>query len=350
MMVDALQGLLQGLFGSVFPLVWTVLKIVLIIAPLLLAVAYLTFWERKVIGWMQVRIGPNRVGPWGLIQPIADGLKLLLKEVVIPTGSDKSVFLLAPMFAFAPALAAWAVIPFNDTLVLANVNASLLYIMSITSIGVYGIILSGWASNSKYAFLGGMRSAAQMISYEVAMGLALVVVLMVSNSLNLGDIVNGQGRGYFAEHGTRIPVVELVAAAADVRRLSGGDRRRDQPRAIRSGGRRIGDRRLPRRVFGNGFCGVLPGRIRQHDPGVDADLDPVPRRLAVAGGLPARWHPVAVPEDFRRAVRLPLDSRHLPSLSLRPDHASRLESVHPAVPDLAGRRRRLDDVALNIWK
>ncbi|MEF8727963.1 MAG: NADH-quinone oxidoreductase subunit NuoH [Accumulibacter sp.] len=201
MMVDALQGFLQGLFGSVFPLVWTLLKIVLIIAPLLLAVAYLTFWERKIIGWMQVRIGPNRVGPWGLIQPIADGLKLLLKEVVIPTGCDKSVFLLAPMFAFAPALAAWAVIPFNDTLVLANVNASLLYIMSITSIGVYGIILSGWASNSKYAFLGGMRSAAQMISYEVAMGLALVVVLMVSNSLNLGDIVRGQGQGYFADRG-----------------------------------------------------------------------------------------------------------------------------------------------------
>jgi len=200
-MVDALQGLLQGLFGSVFPLVWVLLKIVLIIAPLLLAVAYLTFWERKIIGWMQVRIGPNRVGPWGLIQPIADGLKLLLKEVVIPTGSDKGVFLIAPMFAFAPALAAWAVVPFSDTLVLADVNASLLYIMSITSIGVYGIILSGWASNSKYAFLGGMRSAAQMISYEVAMGLALVVVLMVSNSLNLGDIVLGQGKGYFADKG-----------------------------------------------------------------------------------------------------------------------------------------------------
>jgi NADH-quinone oxidoreductase subunit H len=201
MMVDALQELLKGLFGSAFPLVWTLLKIVLIIAPLLLVVAYLTFWERKVIGWMQVRIGPNRVGPWGLIQPIADGLKLLLKEVVIPTGSNKGVFLIAPMFAFAPALAAWAVVPFNDTLVVANVNASLLYIMSITSIGVYGIILSGWASNSKYAFLGGMRSAAQMISYEVAMGLALVVVLMVSNSLNLGDIVTGQGHGYFADKG-----------------------------------------------------------------------------------------------------------------------------------------------------
>ncbi|MBL8368744.1 MAG: NADH-quinone oxidoreductase subunit NuoH [Candidatus Accumulibacter sp.] len=200
-MVDALQVFLQGLFGSVFPLVWVLLKIVLIIAPLLLCVAYLTFWERKVIGWMQVRIGPNRVGPWGLIQPIADGVKLLLKEVLIPTGSDKSVFLIAPMFAFAPALAAWAVVPFNDTLVLANVNASLLYIMSVTSIGVYGIILAGWASNSKYAFLGGMRSAAQMISYEISMGLALVVVLMVSNSLNLGDIVHSQGKGIFADYG-----------------------------------------------------------------------------------------------------------------------------------------------------
>ncbi|MBI4743130.1 MAG: NADH-quinone oxidoreductase subunit NuoH [Betaproteobacteria bacterium] len=201
MMVNALQELLQGFFGSAFPLVWTLLKIVLIIAPLLLAVAYLTFWERKIIGWMQVRIGPNRVGPWGLIQPIADGVKLLLKEIVIPTGANKGIFLIAPMFAFAPALAAWAVIPFNDTLVLANVNASLLYIMAVTSVGVYGIILSGWSSNSKYAFLGGMRSAAQMISYEIAMGLALVVVLMVSNSLNLGDIVKGQSQGMFAEHG-----------------------------------------------------------------------------------------------------------------------------------------------------
>ena len=228
-MVEALQAMLQGLFGPVYPLVWTVLKIVLIIAPLLLGVAYLTFVERKVIGWMQVRIGPNRVGPWGLIQPIADGLKLLLKEVVIPTGADKGVFLLAPMFAFAPALAAWAVIPFTDHLVLADVDASLLYIMSVTSIGVYGIILSGWASNSKYAFLGSMRSAAQMISYEVAMGLALVVVLMVSNSLNLGDIVQGQGKGYFAEKGIGflswnwlplLPmfVVYLVAIVAETNR------------------------------------------------------------------------------------------------------------------------------------
>jgi NADH-quinone oxidoreductase subunit H len=201
MMLDALQTLLHCIFGQAYPLVWTLLKIVLIIAPLMLSVAYLTFWERKVIGWMQVRIGPNRVGPWGLIQPIADGVKLLMKEIVIPSGADKRVFLIAPLFALAPALAAWAVIPFNDTLVLANVNASLLYVLAIGSLGVYGVILAGWSSNSKYAFLGGMRSAAQMISYEIAMGLALVVVLMVSNSLNLADIVKSQGQGMFAEKG-----------------------------------------------------------------------------------------------------------------------------------------------------
>ena len=220
MMVETLQQLLPGFFlpyldgllqlgqdtfgsawSSILIAVWTVIKVMLIIAPLLLVLAYITFCERKVIGWMQVRIGPNRVGPWGLLQPLADGLKLMLKEVVIPSGADKSVFLLAPVFAFAPALIAWAVIPFNDVMVLANVNASLLYIMAVTSIGVYGILLAGWASNSKYAFLGGMRSAAQLISYEVAMGLSLVVVLMISNSLNLGDIVKGQSQGRFAEMG-----------------------------------------------------------------------------------------------------------------------------------------------------
>ena len=203
--LDGLLQLGQDTFGSAWSsiliAVWTVIKVMLIIAPLLLVLAYITFCERKVIGWMQVRIGPNRVGPWGLLQPLADGLKLMLKEVVIPSGADKSVFLLAPVFAFAPALIAWAVIPFNDVMVLANVNASLLYIMAVTSIGVYGILLAGWASNSKYAFLGGMRSAAQLISYEVAMGLSLVVVLMISNSLNLGDIVKGQSQGRFAEMG-----------------------------------------------------------------------------------------------------------------------------------------------------
>jgi NADH-quinone oxidoreductase subunit H len=196
--MDTLLQYFSGMFGSAWPLVWSLVKIVAIVAPLMLAVAYLTFWERKVIGWMQVRIGPNRVGPWGLIQPIADGVKLLLKEIVIPTKSSTWIFLMAPGLAIAPALACWAVVPFNDTLVLGNIDASLLYVMAIASIGVYGIILSGWASNSKYAFLGGMRAAAQMISYEIAMGFALVTVLMVSNSLNFGEIVHAQDKGLFA--------------------------------------------------------------------------------------------------------------------------------------------------------
>ncbi|MCK6411134.1 MAG: NADH-quinone oxidoreductase subunit NuoH [Azonexus sp.] len=191
----------QGIFGGAWQAVWTLLKIVLIVAPLMLGVAYLTWAERKVIGYMQVRIGPNRVGPWGLIQPIADGLKLLLKEIIVPSGANKAIFIIAPMLAIAPALAAWAVVPFNDTLVLANIDASLLYIMAITSMGVYGIILSGWASNSKYAFLGAMRSAAQMVSYEISMGFSLICVLMVSNSLNLVDIVKAQDQGAFAAWG-----------------------------------------------------------------------------------------------------------------------------------------------------
>jgi NADH-quinone oxidoreductase subunit H len=199
--MDALMNFGAGIFGGVWPAVWTLLKIILIVAPLLLCVAYLTWAERKVIGYMQVRIGPNRVGPLGLIQPIADGLKLLLKEVIVPSSSSKGIFIIAPMLAIAPALAAWAVVPFTDTLVLANIDASLLYIMAITSMGVYGIMLSGWASNSKYAFLGAMRSAAQMVSYEIAMGFSLICVLMVSNSLNLVEIVNAQDQGRFASHG-----------------------------------------------------------------------------------------------------------------------------------------------------
>lgn len=199
--MDALMNFGQGIFGGAWIGVWTLLKIVMIVAPLLLSVAYLTWAERKVIGYMQVRIGPNRVGPWGLIQPIADGLKLLLKEIIVPTKANKAIFIIAPMLAIAPALAAWAVVPFTDTLVLANIDASLLYIMAITSMGVYGVILSGWASNSKYAFLGAMRSAAQMVSYEVAMGFSLICVLMISNSLNLIDIVNVQNQGRFADLG-----------------------------------------------------------------------------------------------------------------------------------------------------
>lgn len=191
----------QGLFGFLWPLVWNLVKIVSIVLPIMGCVAYLTLWERKVIGWMHIRIGPNRVGPAGLLQPIADALKLLLKEIVIPAKANKVLFVIAPIMTIMPALAAWAVIPFGPETVLANINAGLLFVMAITSMEVYGVIIAGWASNSKYAFLGAMRASAQMVSYEIAMGFVLVIVLMVSGSLNFTDIVMAQSTGYFADKG-----------------------------------------------------------------------------------------------------------------------------------------------------
>ncbi len=173
----------------------SLLKVVAILLPLMGAVAYLTFAERKLIGYMQVRIGPNRVGPRGWLQPIADAVKLLFKEIVVPANANRFLFVLAPVLAITPALAAWAVMPFTDTLVLADIDASLLYILALTSFGVYGVIIAGWASNSKYAFLGAMRSAAQIVAYEIAMGFALVGVLMVAGSLNLREIVLNQAGG-----------------------------------------------------------------------------------------------------------------------------------------------------------
>jgi len=171
-------------------------KILIIVIPLMLSVAYLTYAERKIIGYMQLRIGPNRVGPRGWLQPIADAVKLMFKEIIIPSKSNPYLFVIAPTLVIAPALAAWAVIPFSDGLVLADVDASLLYILALTSIGVYGVIIAGWASNSKYAFLSTMRSAAQIVSYEIAMGFALVGVLMAAGSINLGDIVMAQKGGF----------------------------------------------------------------------------------------------------------------------------------------------------------
>jgi NADH-quinone oxidoreductase subunit H len=194
----------QNLFGGVWPLIWTLAKIVVVVLPLMGCVAYLTLWERKMIGWMHIRLGPNRVGPAGLLQPIADALKLLLKEIVVPTKANKALFVIAPIMTIMPALAAWAVIPFGPETVLANVNAGLLFVMAISSMEVYGVIIAGWASNSKYAFLGAMRASAQMVSYEIAMGFALVIVLMVSGSLNFTDIVMAQNKGYFADKGLSI--------------------------------------------------------------------------------------------------------------------------------------------------
>ena len=200
-MLDSLLAYPQALLGPLWPVVWTLVKIMLIVAPLMLCVAYLTLWERKLIGYMQIRKGPNRVTFFGIrwlggwAQPIADGLKLLVKEVIIPAGSNKFLFVLAPVMALGPALAAWAVIPFSPELILSNIDAGLLYLMAMTSLGVYGIIIAGWASNSKYAFLGSLRSAAQIVSYEIAMGFSLVGVLMASQSLNLAEIVKAQQSG-----------------------------------------------------------------------------------------------------------------------------------------------------------
>jgi NADH-quinone oxidoreductase subunit H len=305
----------SNLFGPTWPFVWTLAKIVAIVLPIMGCVAYLTLAERKVIGFMQVRLGPNRVTffgiRWlgGLAQPIADALKLLTKEIIIPSGANKVLFLMAPVLSLMPALAAWAVIPFDPELVLANVDAGLLYVMAITSMGVYGVIIAGWASNSKYAFLGCLRSAAQIVSYEIAMGFALVGVLMMSHSLNLVDIVKQQHGSLGALSWNFIPlfpmfIVYLISGVAETNRA--------------------------------------PRRVREHDPGVDAHRRHVPRRLALAGAVPARRLPVARRQGRLRAVPVPLVPRDLPAVSLRPDHASWLEGVHPRHAGVAHGDRRMD--------
>lgn len=207
--------------GNLFTLIKTVLLILAITLPLMLSVAYLTYAERKIIGSMQIRVGPNRVGPGGWLQPIADVVKLLFKEIIVPHGANKILFLLAPVLVLAPALAAWAVIPFTPDLLLANVDAGLLYIMAITSMGVYGVVIAGWASNSKYAFLGSLRSAAQIVSYEIAMGFALVGVLMAAQSLNLVEIVQGQSGSilqWYCWPLLPLFVVYLIAGVAETNR------------------------------------------------------------------------------------------------------------------------------------
>jgi NADH-quinone oxidoreductase subunit H len=190
--VNALLEMWQSVPAELQFVTITTLKIVVVLVPLILGVAYFTYWERKILAWMHVRIGPNRVGWKGLLQPFADVIKMLLKEIVVPTSANRYLFLLAPMLALVPALAVWAVVPLSDTFVIANIDAGLLYVLALTSCGIYGVILAGWASNSKYAFLGAMRSAAQMVAYEIAMGFALVGVLMAGGSLNLGEIILAQ--------------------------------------------------------------------------------------------------------------------------------------------------------------
>ncbi len=201
-MLDAVNQFGMSLMGAtLWAVVWNLIKIVALLLPLMGCVAYLTLWERKGIGFTQLRPGPNRVGPLGLLTPIADAVKLIFKEIIRPTAANKPLFFLGPVMTIMPALAAWVVIPFGPEVALANIDAGLLFLMAITSLEVYGVIIAGWASNSKYAFLGALRASAQMVSYEIAMGFALVVVLMVSASLNMSDIVLSQDKGRFADMG-----------------------------------------------------------------------------------------------------------------------------------------------------
>ena len=204
--------------GYAWPTIIIVLQIVAIVIPLMVGIAYLTYAERKVLAAMQLRQGPNIVGPFGLLQPMADGLKLLGKETVIPAGANRFVFVFAPMLTFLLALIAWAVIPFDDGMVLANINVGVLYLFAISSLGVYGIIMAGWASNSKYAFLGGLRSAAQMVSYEVSIGFVIITVLLCVGSLNLSDVVNAQRTVWFAIPMFPMFVVFFISALAETNR------------------------------------------------------------------------------------------------------------------------------------
>ena len=203
-MIDTLYQTGASLLGGAWPVVWNLIKIIVLVAPLMICVAYLTLWERKAIGWTQIRPGPNRVGPYGLLTPIADAVKLIFKEIIVPTAANKGLFFLGPIMTIMPALAAWVVIPFGPDVALSNINAGLLFLMAITSLEVYGVIIAGWASNSKYAFLGALRASAQMVSYEIPLGFALVIVLMVSGSLNMSDIVMSQSRGQFADMGLNL--------------------------------------------------------------------------------------------------------------------------------------------------
>ena len=202
----------------IWPTAWIVIKILVIVLPLLLAVAYLTYAERKVIGSMHLRRGPNVVGPFGLLQPLADGLKLFLKETIIPSGANRGVFLLAPCVTFVLALVAWAVVPFGDGLVLADINVGILYLFAISSLGVYGVLMAGWASNSRYAFLGALRSAAQMVSYEVSMGFVIITVLLCVGSLNLSAIVEAQKTVWFVVPLFPMAVIFFISTLAETNR------------------------------------------------------------------------------------------------------------------------------------
>ena len=314
-----------------------------ILLPLLAVVAYYTYAERKIVGFIQMRLGPSRVGPRGLFQPIADVLKLLTKEVVLPAQASRGLFLLAPLAALVPALGAWAVVPFDDGLWLANIDAGLLYVLALTSLGAYGIIIAGWASNSKYALLGAMRQAAQVVSYEIAMGFALVGVLMLSGSLNLAAIVQAQSGGildWFFLPLLPLLLVYLVSGVAETNRL---------PFDVVEGESEL-VAGFHVEYSGSAFAVFFLAEYSAMILISGADRDLVLRWLAVAVGGnadragdpgPGFRHPLVAPQDRVLHVLLPVVPGDLPALPLRPDHAPGLEGVHPGDADLdlrAGRR------------
>ena len=311
---------------------WTLITIVfyiLVIAvPLMIAMAYVTYAERKVIGAMQLRQGPMTVGPFGLLQPLADGVKLFLKETVIPSGANKFVFIMAPMVTFVLALMGWAVIPFGEGLVLADINVGVLYLLAISSLGVYGIIMAGWASNSRYAFLGALRSAAQMVSYEIAIGLIIINVLITAGTLNLSEIVESQrGLWYFIPHFPMF-VIFIVSILAETNRHP-FDLPEDEATLVT--GYNV-------EYSSMAFALFFSGRIYEHDPDERHLLDPVPGWLAAA----ARHRTaqldsgtlVADPQDLLRAVHLHRRESDLASLSLRSTDEARMEGVSALVAGL----------------
>jgi NADH-quinone oxidoreductase subunit H len=348
-MIDTLYNAGAANLGAAWPVVWSLIKIVALVLPLLGCVAYLTLWERKAIAWTQIRPGPNRTGPRGLLQPIADAVKLIFKEIIVPTAANKSLFFLGPIMTIMPALAAWAVIPFGPEVALANVNAGLLFLMAITSLEVYGVIIAGWASNSKYAFLGALRASAQMVSYEIAMGFCFVIVLMTAGSLNMSDIVLSQDKGQFAEMGLSflswnwlpllpVTIVYFISGLAETNR---------HPFDVVEGESEIVAGHMIE-YSGMSFAMFFLAEYANMILVSTLCRDHVLRRLAGTGGVP-ELHPgldLAGHQDLHHRDDVPVGACFVPPLPLRPDHASGLEDLHPHHADLAGDRRRLDDVAL----
>jgi NADH-quinone oxidoreductase subunit H len=332
-MIESLWGALPEALQTTIVIV---AKIVAIVVPLMLTVAYYTLAERKVIGFMQVRIGPNRVGPWGLLQPIADAMKLMFKEIILPANANRFLFVGAPLLSIAPALAAWAVIPFNETWVLADIDASLLYILALTSFGVYGVIIAGWASNSKYALLGAMRSAAQMVAYEIAMGFALVGVLIAGGSLNLGDIVQAQSGSVL--HWFWLPLFPLLM----VYLISGVAETNRAPFDVAEGESEIVA------GFHVEYSGMTFAVFFLAEYANMILIAALTAMMFFGGwlspfqGIPVLGEPslfwFLLKTAFFLHVLLPLVPRHLPALPLRPDHAPGLEGVHPDHDRLAAGR------------